>query len=965
VEALLDRVVAASPRAVVVTAAAGYGKSTFVRSYARTFARAATCDCDALRDADDLARRVVDALVKDTPEVALEIARSRLARGSAGAAQLDLMDEYWIRESEPMLFAFENADGLRGIPAAYEVIERLTASAPAQRTLAFCARRPLPAAFGRAIGTARSIFVEADDLQLGLAEIVTLAEHNGIGEAAAREIARLSSGWPMVVQLLIAIAASGRFEQVLARLDDVAFDELYDYLAGEVLGALDDAVADAVVVAAAVPAATLDDVRRVAGARFDAVAERRFRALPFVRHDEHATYEVHPLVRATVRARYADHVDAALAAAVDAHERRGDAARAARIALACGDARRAASILERLPTYVRFPTALAECEQVVAQLEPSQLVRFPSLWIATMPFRRFSVDLATYLHEARTVYYCLPPEAEAGLRTDALLHLAAALYQSARFEETETVVREALDSFAREPAEERATLLAFVASLRGLQGRFAEARALRAEAAAIRRPDFLSDLGLHYIDAHEAVARGRYERGIAIIDESLRRMQEAKLPLYVAFTSTNGAIFAWANGDDDRFARYLAQIEEVMIPGIERGFASLLAAAHGRAFVPDPRFESPVALSMAHLYRMGCAATVEEAAGAAAAAVAEADRCCDPYLQTLAHAAALLLGADDPAREAEALLAAARRVEAPELLAAAEAVADGRPDRGVLAAFVGLRVLVRRAATPSAAAVHVFTGRVAVDGRDVRLAGKELELLLYLALGRARSSSARAQITEAIWPDIDDEDDAANNLRVTLSRLRRKLGDDALIVRDEGGYRLSPSVAVDVREVETLLHAAAAEKTLSGERRAALERVFADVGHGLPARFERFAWFAPHRLRLRELALAAGRLLAADALARGIAEDAMRCARTLVELDPLDEEARRLVLNAYAALGEWSAARRELEAYAGLLREELDAEPSPDLAGFVEAARERHRAGPPVLVGGRTPAGAPGTPRQR
>ncbi|HEY0381399.1 MAG TPA: BTAD domain-containing putative transcriptional regulator, partial [Candidatus Elarobacter sp.] len=586
-------------------------------------------------------------------------------------------------------------------------------------------------------------------------------------------------------------------------------------------------------------------------------------------------------------------------------------------------------------------------------------------WIATMPFRRFSVDLETYLHEARSVYYCLSPDTEPELRTDALLHLAAALYQNAMFEETETVVGEALDSFAREPAAERATVLTFVASLRGLQGRFAEARELRAEATAIRRPDFLSDLGLHYIDAHEAVARGRYERAIAIIDESLRRMKEAKLPLYVAFTSTNGAIFAWANGDDARFASYVAQVEAVMIPGIERGFASLLGAARGRAFVPDLRFESPVALAMAHLYRMGFAASRGEAADAAAAAAREADRCCDPYLQVLAHGACLLLEAGPPPREAAALLATARRVEAPELLAAAEAIVAGGTAYGVLAAFITRRVLIERDAVARGAVVHVFAGTVEVDAREVRLAGKELELLLFLALAGGRAPIARAQITEAIWPDIDDDEDAANNLRVTLSRLRRKLVDEGLVLRDDTGYRLAPSVVVDVRELEALVRVVSANAALSDERRDALRRVFEHAAHGSPARFERFAWFAPYRLHLRELAIAAGTLLARDALARSAPEEALRYARPLVELDPLDEDARRLVLDAYAVSGEWSAARRELDGYADLLRKELDAEPSPQFAGLVEAARERHGARPSALVDGRTPAGAPGSSRQR
>jgi DNA-binding SARP family transcriptional activator len=579
-----------------------------------------------------------------------------------------------------------------------------------------------------------------------------------------------------------------------------------------------------------------------------------------------------------------------------------------------------------------------------------------------MPFRRFSVDLTTYLGEARRVYYCLPDDADAGLRTDVLLHLAAALYQSALFEETETVVREALETYAHEPSGERAAVLSFVTSLRGLQGRFAEARALRAEIAAIRRPDFLSDLGLHYVDAHEALARGRYERGIAIVEESLRRMQEANLPLYVAFTATNGAIFAWANGDDERFASFLARVEDVMVPGIERGFASFLAAARGRAFVPNARFESPVMLTMAHLFRMGFAPDRGAAAAAAADAAREADRCSDPYLQVLSHAACLLLAPERTPAEAEAMLAAARRIEAPELLAAATAVARGA-DAEILTPFVASRVLRERGSRPTGAAVRVFAGRAEVGDREVRLAGKELELLLYLALAHPRGTVARTTITDSIWPEIDEPDDAANNLRVTLSRLRRKLGEEGLILPSDDGYRLSPAVTVDVRQAEELVRELSAGEQLTDGRRAALAAVFAAVEMGLPARFERFAWFAPHRLRLRELAIAVGTLLARDALVRSATGEGLRYAQTLIALDPLDENARVLALDAYAVDGEWSAARRQLDGYAALLHDELDAEPSAELFTLVDAAKKRHHARTSAAVEGGSAPTVPGRSR--
>jgi DNA-binding SARP family transcriptional activator len=963
VSRLLDAVLKAPPRVLVVTAPAGYGKSTFVHRYGEAFERCAVCDCAGAQDSGELGRRIVDALTADDRSRALDVARSRLARGSDARAQAEILDTFWSQAAPPMLFALDNADALRGIAGAHDVLARLVAVAPGNRVVVLCARRALPAALARAVGNRGVVHADADDLALGEHEVVALALEHGLPANVAEHIAGLAGGWPMVVRLLIDIAAAGHLNDLATRLDDVAFDELYDFLADRVLTALPETVAAAVVVAAALPDARADEVRAILGAQFDALAERRLATLPFVDAGASGRYAVHPLVRATIASRFPDAARAALERAVTNAERAGQARRAAQNALALGDVRRAARALEALPTFMRSADALPDAEAIVARLDGEQIAGYPNLWIATIPFRRFTVDLRTYLREARRVYYCLQADSDARLRTDALLHLASALYQDGLFEECETVVDDALATFAHDPTTERATLLEFVAMLRGLQGRFSEARALRADAAAIRRPDFLADLSLQYVDAHEAFARGRYEAGMAVIDESLRRMRDANLPLYVAFTATNGAIFAWANGDDERFAGHVAQVEAAMIPGIERGFASLLAAARGRSFVPDERFEAPVALAMAFLFRMGFADDRESAAAFADQAAQWAARCRDPYLEVLAHAACVVLRPERRAAEGAALRAAAERVEAPELLDAANTLASGGRCAGVLEPFVRTRVANDRRAEPASVTVSVFGGVVSVRGRDVALAGKELELLTFLAVARPRATVSRAQLLEAVWPDIDTDEDAANNLRVTLSRLRRKLRDESLIVRSDGGFRLSPAVRVDVHELDALVHDTPAGDVVNAERRDALESAFNGAATGVPARFDRFAWFAPHRLRLRDLTLAAGMLLARDALARRAPERALRYARALVVLDPLDEDARRLVLSAYAATGEWSAARRELDGYAALLRTELDAEPSAELVDLVEAARERHRAGTSEPRGGRTPAGVPGTAR--
>ncbi len=184
---LLRRVVALAPRVVVLAAPAGYGKSTFVRGYARTFARAAFCDCAHARDGDGLARAIVDALAGESAELALDVARARLAQGRAAQAQLELAADFWSRAGGRELFAFENADALRDVAGAHELLERLALGSPPERVLAFCTRRPLPVAFSRAIGRERVVTIGPDELRLGADAVAELAGAYGVGERQARE----------------------------------------------------------------------------------------------------------------------------------------------------------------------------------------------------------------------------------------------------------------------------------------------------------------------------------------------------------------------------------------------------------------------------------------------------------------------------------------------------------------------------------------------------------------------------------------------------------------------------------------------------------------------------------------------------------------------------------------------------------------------------------------------------------
>jgi DNA-binding SARP family transcriptional activator/tetratricopeptide (TPR) repeat protein len=937
---LRRRVAAAAPRLLLLTAPAGYGKTTFIAAYAEQFAVVHVCDCDAVPDLTELARRVTQSLAQ-SPAAAARVAAAGLAqwnRSEDGSAWRDIAVAEWRAQSGRRLFVFENADALAAVPGALGLAQELIARSGADQCVAICSRNPLPLNLTRVLRPHEVLRIAASDLALSDERIRALALEEGVALDRVDEIVRLSEGWPIAVHLLLRLERESKLLKLRFALEGVAFDDLFDYLAEHVVATLPVPVFDALLVCAAVPRPTREDIALVLGAPFDESAQRAFEGLQFVSRTAQAEYQLHPLLAALLRRRFESRLGGILEISFERRKSRGDFVRAAQIALARGNYREAAQALDSAPTYLD-DAALSDCEEVVAHLDADTICGFPNLWVATIPFRRFAVDLDAYVREAETVYFCGAVTADDGRRLGVLLHLASALYQTGRHAESEEIVTEAFHDLAPEQLEARAKLLTFVASLRGLQGRYAEARALRREAEAIRRPDFLSDLALDYVEAHAAFARGRYARGLTIVDESLRRMKNAKLPLYVAYSATNAAIFAWANGDDDRFAQYVATLEAALTPSIERGFAFMLDAARGNRESASSGFEWPILRAIGHLYRIGHAPDRPSAVAAARDAAREADVCRDPYVQVLAHSAVHVLDPQAGTAAGDALRAAVSRIESPELRAAVDALLDGREDVGILGPYVQTRLLKSQRSAPRPS-IEIFGGRVVAGQNELRIRGKELELLVLLAMRRSPVSSI--EIADAIW-STDDLRSAANNVKVTVSRARQKLGRRAVLYVG-GGYRLDPTIAVDVREIEAALRAARTALPLSDVQRGRLVDAHRRMRGGVPALYGRFDWFEPHRSRLLELRAETISALARNALALEQPAEALDFARELTQDDPLDEVGREIAVRSLAALDDLPGALREARAYEALLASELCAAPSPAFRAVVDSLRQRGAA---------------------
>lgn len=203
-------------------------------------------------------------------------------------------------------------------------------------------------------------------------------------------------------------------------------------------------------------------------------------------------------------------------------------------------------------------------------------------------------------------------------------------------------------------------------------------------------------------------------------------------------------------------------------------------------------------------------------------------------------------------------------------------------------------------------------------------------LLLFLA--RHRTPQPVAAIARYIWADRYDTIDAAANVHVTLSGLRRVLEPDLppgsafhLVLATPDGYQLHPAIetTVDLDQFDAALHAARAAEA-HGDRgavRAAYEQI-EQLGTGA------FALNKPDPAEAEAYHVAtmnALRWLAQDDLARSDLLAALGRAQRLVREDQWNHDGWRLLVEVYLAQGNRRTARRQYERYLKLQDEPDDA----------------------------------------
>ncbi|MFW6098174.1 MAG: AfsR/SARP family transcriptional regulator, partial [Chloroflexota bacterium] len=217
---------------------------------------------------------------------------------------------------------------------------------------------------------------------------------------------------------------------------------------------------------------------------------------------------------------------------------------------------------------------------------------------------------------------------------------------------------------------------------------------------------------------------------------------------------------------------------------------------------------------------------------------------------------------------------------------------------------------------------------------------KARALLFYVVAGGQPQS--RSKLAGLLWGELPEEN-ANANLRKTLTNLRKLAGSHLEITRQTVAVAEENAPRLDVQVFERALD--------DGDERdlaAAVDLYRGDFLDGFylqgaPA-FER--WMLAERHRLRERFLVALKGLAEAEAARGELRSAIDRAERLLSLEPLREDAHRLLMRLLAQNGQRSRALAQYKTCAAILEEELGVEPGDETTALLQQIEEGAFAAP-------------------
>ncbi len=215
-------------------------------------------------------------------------------------------------------------------------------------------------------------------------------------------------------------------------------------------------------------------------------------------------------------------------------------------------------------------------------------------------------------------------------------------------------------------------------------------------------------------------------------------------------------------------------------------------------------------------------------------------------------------------------------------------------------------------------------GNFEMTSDEGRIAFPSAKLSAFIAvLALAGKPVHRDELTTLLWGSHFDEQ-ARQNYRQAMTRIRKAIGPDCLISDDHSAALSREAVDVDVWQFETL--------RASGTRDDLAQAVAladCDLLAGIDLQETAWEeWLSTNRRRLADAACECLVRLGEQELEDGLPAEALSRAEACIRRDIFREDAHRLELRAFVALGRRSEALRHYQSLADRLKEELGVEPS-------------------------------------
>lgn len=218
------------------------------------------------------------------------------------------------------------------------------------------------------------------------------------------------------------------------------------------------------------------------------------------------------------------------------------------------------------------------------------------------------------------------------------------------------------------------------------------------------------------------------------------------------------------------------------------------------------------------------------------------------------------------------------------------------------------------------------------DGREISVKSRKTQGVLSVLALSGPSPVARERIAAMIWGDLAEER-ARHSLRQLLSTLRRDAG-----IVEANGETLSIDPLVCSTDAAEFLRLAASADPKALENAAT--RFAGPLLDGLSSKDEAFEeWLRAERARFSKIAADVMSRLAAHFAAQSDHEGAERVVRRLLQCDPLNEEAYRVLMRSLDAQGRRSEALSQYQACRELFLKQLGVEPDAATRALYEALR--------------------------